>query len=94
MSHSKEAAEVGFEPGCLVISYNLSSFSSGIFLFAHFWHKNDALSVTGKEDGPLLDLSHVGPLDHGQEASQDCVEDGSHVAPAQLALTTAVHGGD
>lgn len=94
--HGKQAAEVGFEPGCVVISYNssLGSFSPPeIFSFGHFWHKDDALSVTGEEDGPPLDLSHVGPPDHGQEAGQDCVEDGGHIAPAYLALTTVVHGG-
>ena len=53
-----------------------------MFLFGHFWHKDDALSITGEEDGPPLDLSHMGPPHHGQEAGQACVEDGGHVAPA------------
>lgn len=35
----------------------------------------------------------MGPPDHRQEAGQDCIEDGGHVARAQLALPTVVHGG-
>ena len=40
-----------------------------------------------------MDLGHVGPPNHRQEAGQDCTEDGNHIAPAQLALPTVVHRG-
>lgn len=62
-------------------------------LFVHFWHKDDFLSVAGEADGPPLYFGRAGPPDDGQDAGQDCVEDGGHIAPAQLALSTAVHRG-
>lgn len=61
-------------------------------LFA-FLHKDNFLSVAGEEDGHPLDFGHAELPDHGQEAGQDCVEDGSSIALAQLALFTTVHRG-
>lgn len=35
----------------------------------------------------------MGPPDHRQKAGQDYTEDGGHIAPAQLTLSTVVHRG-
>ena len=79
--------------GLRIVLHPLFFSTLGKFLFVHFWYEDAFLSVTGEEDGPPLDLSHAGPPNHRQKASQDCAEDGSYIAPAQQALATAVHRG-